>query len=120
LGGISRNGNDKLKKITLNEIHKSLKPGGMLLFSENLESSFIHKFLRRRFVKWGTEWNYVKYHEIEEIFSSYSKLEYITVGFWGTFGRTEQQRKYLGRIDNVFEKVIPKSKRYIVIGIAEK
>ncbi len=120
LGGISRNGNNKLKKITLDEIHKSLKPKGKLLFSENLEASFIHKFFRKRFVTWGAEWNYLKYSEIEELFSSYSKLEYITVGFWGTFGRTEKQRKFLGRIDNVFEKIVPKSKRYIVVGIAEK
>jgi len=120
LGGISRNGNNKLKKITLDEIHKSLKPKGKLLFSENLEASFIHKFFRKRFVKWGTEWNYLKYYEIDELFSSYSKLEYITVGFWGTFGRTEKQRKFLGRIDNVFDKIVPKSKRYIVAGIAEK
>jgi len=120
LGGISRNGNNKLKKITLDEIHKSLKPKGKLLFTENLEASCIHKFFRKRFVKWGTEWNYLNYYEIEEIFSSYSKLEYITVGFWGTFGRTEKQRKFLGRIDIIFEKFVPKSKRYIIIGIAEK
>ena len=61
LGGISRNGNNKLKKITLDEIHKSLKPKGKLLFSENLEASLIHKFFRKRFGKWGTEWNFLKY-----------------------------------------------------------
>ncbi|UCH64581.1 MAG: methyltransferase domain-containing protein [Ignavibacterium sp.] len=120
LGGISRDGNNWLKKITVNEIHKSLKLSGKLLFAENLEASFIHKFFRKRFVKWGVEWNYLKYNEIEEIFSSYSKLEYITVGFWGTFGRSETQRKFLGKIDSLFEKIIPESKRYIVIGIAEK
>ena len=120
LGGISRDGNNTLKKITIDEIHKSLKPSGKLLFAENLEASFIHKFFRRRFVKWGAEWNYLKCNEIKELFSSYRKLEYITVGFWGTFGRTETQRNILGRIDRVFEKMIPKSKRYIAIGIAEK
>ena len=120
LGGISRNEKNELTKTTLNEIYKSLKPHGKLLFAENLDSSFIHKFFRKRFVNWGAEWNYLKYNEIEKKFSSYSKLEYITVGFWGTFGRTETQRNLLGKIDNLFEKIIPESKRYIVIGIAEK
>jgi SAM-dependent methyltransferase len=120
LGGISRNGKDKLKAKTIFEIHKSMKPGGKLLFAENLESSFLHKFLRKQFVKWGDEWNYLKYADIDNLFSSFTSVKFITVGFFGAFGRTERQRQFLGRADNIFEKVVPQSSRYIVIGVAEK
>ena len=120
LGGISRNGNDKLKKKTIDEIHKCLKPNGKLLFAENLEASFLHKFMRKSCVKWGSEWNYLKYEEIGQVFDTFKSVNYKTVGFFGTFGRTEKQRQFLGKIDNVFERFVPKSKRYIVIGIAEK
>ena len=44
LGSICRNGNDKLKKEVIDGIYTSLKPGGKLLFAENLNSSFLHQF----------------------------------------------------------------------------
>jgi len=120
LGGISRNGKDEIKQKTINEIHKALKPGGVLLFAENIESSFLHRFLRKQFVTWGKDWNYLKVNEIEVIFSSFKSVKYITVGFWGAFGRNEKQRNILGKFDRLFEKFVPKGKRYILIGIAEK
>lgn len=120
LGGISRNDNNVLKQKTVNEIYKALKVNGTLLFAENIEASFFHRILRKKFVKWGNEWNYLKINEIENIFSSFKSVKYITVGFWGAFGRNEKQRNILGRFDRLFENIVPKGKRYILIGIAEK
>ncbi len=120
LGGISRNANNSLKQKTVNEIYKALKANGVLLFAENIEASFFHRILRKKFVKWGNEWNYLKINEIENIFSSFKSVKYITVGFWGAFGRNEKQRNILGRLDRLFENIVPKGKRYILIGIAEK
>lgn len=120
LGGISGNGNDHLKKETLDQIHKCLKPNGKLLFAENLEASFLHKRFRKVFVKWGSRWNYLKYDEIENVFGSFESVKYKTVGFLGTFGRSEKQRHFLSKMDNLVERIIPKRKRYIVIGVAEK
>lgn len=120
LGGISRNNNNLLKKKAIDEIYKALKANGVLLFAENIEASLLHKVLRKKFVKWGNEWNYLKVNEIENVFSSFKSVKYITVGFWGAFGRNEKQRNILGRFDRFFEKVVPKEKRYILIGIAYK
>lgn len=120
LGGISRDGNIRLKKKTIDEIHKSLKPNGQLLFAENLAASFLHKFFRKNFVSWGKSWNYLKFEEIEEIFCSFEKLQFITVGFLGAFGRTPWQKRILSHVDSVLEPMIPPSKKYIVIGIATK
>jgi SAM-dependent methyltransferase len=120
LGGISRNGNKTLKQQTIDEMYKVLKSNGVLLFAENIEGSFLHKFLRKNFIKWGAEWNYLTVNEIETLFSAFKKINYITVGFWGVFGRNNKQRDFLGKFDRIFEKLVPKSKRYILIGIAEK
>jgi SAM-dependent methyltransferase len=120
LGGISRDNNDTLKNQVLQQVHKSLKPGGMLLFAENTEASLLHKTMRKRFIKWGNEWNYVKIKEVPDLFSSFQQMEYITTGFWGTFGRNEAQRRFLGKIDRVFDYLIPARNRYILIGYARK
>lgn len=120
LGGASRGGKDENKKIVLEQIHKALKPGGKLLFAENLEASAMHRFLRKRFIKWGQDWNYLKYREVEELFTDFKDVKFITVGFFGAFGRNESQRKFLGHIDSLLSFLIPKGCKYILIGIAIK
>jgi SAM-dependent methyltransferase len=120
LGGIGRNDTINLKQQAINEMYQALKPDGVLFFSENIEGSMIHRVLRKRFSEWGNYWNYLKYEDVNPLLSAFKQVDYITVGFFGTFGRNEKQRSILGKIDSVFEKIIPKSKRYIVIGIAKK
>lgn len=120
LGGISRNNNQSLKKKTIDEIYKALNEHGILLFAENLQASMMHKFLRKHFIKWGHEWNYLKIEEIKELFSSFKHVNYITIGFFAAFGRNEKQRNFLGRIDQLLNPIIPQKMKYIVIGIAEK
>nr|WP_121272989.1 class I SAM-dependent methyltransferase [Pedobacter schmidteae] len=118
LGGISQNCHDEYKLKTLDEIYKALKPGGKLFFAENLEASLIHKMLRKKF---GTpHWNYIRMNEIRTIFQSYKKITFTTVGFFGCMGRNEMQRNFLGRIDNIVEKILPRKLHYILIGVAEK
>jgi SAM-dependent methyltransferase len=120
LGGVSGNGRDELKKKMIDEIYKSIKPGGKLLFAENLESSFFHQFIRKKFTNWGDRWNYLNYAEMDHVFSSFDKISYGTWGFLATFGRSEGQRRFLGKIDALIQPFIPKKKRYIVFGVAEK
>ena len=117
LGGISSD-NQQNKAKTLNEIHKALKPGGKLLFAENLEATLLHKILRKNF---GTKgWNYLKMDEIKDVFSSYNKIKYTTAGFFGFMGRNEWQRNLLGKIDSILSWIIPNKSKYILIGVAEK
>lgn len=120
IGSVCGQGKDELKLVMITQIYEALKPGGKLLFADNLEASKLHQFFRRKFTSWGSNWNYVKYNEIESLFSSFSKLNFITVGFFGTFGRTEKQRHFLGKVDGIFEKLIPNKMKYILIGVAEK
>lgn len=118
LGGISQGNRNENKARVLSQIYKALKPGGMLLFTENLVATPLHKFLRS---KYGTpDWNYLKINEVGGLFSAFKSMEYITTGFFGCFGRNEQQKNILGRIDGLLEQFIPKEKKYILSGIAIK
>ena len=121
LGGIGRNDKKELQMVTMRQIYHSLKPGGELFFAENLKASPIHRFFRKKFVRWGSEWRYVTIEEMKEFSSMFSDFKYKTVGFLGAFGRTEWQRKILGILDRlIFNFIVPESWRYIIIGIAKK
>lgn len=120
LGGISRNGNDALKKKVIEEIYKAMKPGAMFLFAENLQGSFVHRFFRKTFVNWGRDWNYLSMAELPDLLSEFSEFHYIRIGFFGLLGRSENQRRWLGKLDAVLAPMIPKSCRYIVMVAAVK
>ncbi len=120
LGGVSAGGRDELKKKAIDQIYNSLKPNGKLLFAENLDASFIHRYIRKRFVPWGREWNYLKYDEIDSLFKSFESVNYTTLGFLGLFARKEKHRNILASVDTMIRPFIPKKNRYIVFGIAEK
>jgi SAM-dependent methyltransferase len=117
IGGISF-ADHRNKQLVINQIYKALKPNGRLLFAENLESTILHKFFRKRYGTRG--WNYLNINEVEEIFSPFKSVTYTTTGFLGCFGRTEWQRGFLGKIDKALEYIIPFRSRYIIIGQAVK
>ncbi len=121
IGGIGRNDNFEIQKKVFKEIHKALKPGGKLLFAENLIASPLHQLFRKRFVNWGSSWRYVSVNEIKELLSDFSSCEIKTTGVLGTFGRNEGQRNFLSSIDElILNRVCPDNWKYISYGIAEK
>jgi SAM-dependent methyltransferase len=121
IGGIGRNEQKELQQKTFDSIYKSLKPGGHLLFAENLEGSFIHSFLRKKFVRWGSEWRYVNTSELHEFLKDFSTYEVMSTGFASAFGRSEAQRNLLSYADSLlFNHVVPKSWNYVAFGVAQK
>lgn len=121
LGGIRGYFGDDAHVQVVSNIFRSLKPGGQLLFAENLEASGLHRLMRNKFVNWGKTWKYLELDDIPLLFSSFTKLDFMSCGFVGTFGRTERQRRILGSFDRrVFNNVVPKHWHYIAIGVATK
>ena len=121
IGGIGRGDNFDIQKKVFREIHKALKPGGKLLFAENLVASPLHEKLRKRYTNWGSTWRYLTVDEMKECLSVFSDYEMKTTGFLGTLGRNEGQRKFFALGDQLFwNHVTPKSWKYIAYGVAQK
>lgn len=109
-------GSHESQVTALKEIHRILKPEGVLLFAENTKSSKLHGFARKRFTNWGHRWYYPSLSEFNQLNSPFKSFEYKTFGFLASFGRSEKQRSMLGNFDNIILKAVPKSWRYIVVG----
>lgn len=121
IGGIGSNDNYENQKKVFDEIYKALKPGGKLLFAENLIGSRIHQKVRKRFVNWGNSWRYPSIDEMNELMKDFSSIEMKTNGVLATFGRNEKQRNFLSSIDNsILNRICPSSWKYISYGIAVK
>lgn len=121
LGGIGRNNNKQLQQKVINEIYKALKPDGVFLFAENLSSTRLHQFLKRRFVSWGEYWRYISLTEMKEFLIDFSSYQLKTTGFIAPFGRSEWQRNFLAILDQiVFNQIVKESSRCVVYGIAKK
>lgn len=105
----------------VSEMHKALKKGGELFFAENLIASPLHMFFRRKMIQWGTTWRYVTIEEMNEFLAPFAEKHLRTIGFAGTFGRSEAQRNLLALGDRlIFERIVPEKWKYIIAGVARK
>jgi SAM-dependent methyltransferase len=121
IGGIGRNDHPELQQQTFDSIYRSLKPGGVLLFAENLAGSPLHSFMRKKFVRWGNEWRYVQLNELHHYLRNFKKHEIKTTGFAAAFGRTESQRNFLSYFDSaILNYTVPSDWHYVAFGVAVK
>jgi SAM-dependent methyltransferase len=120
LGDIGRGGRDELQELAMQEIYKSLRPGGELWFAENLTGSPLHQ-LSRKFIKRGLLWRYVSIEEVRQLLSPFCGHSYRTTGFLAIFGRNGLLRDVLGTFDRLlFNHIVPARWRYVAIGVAKK
>lgn len=120
LGGIGGAGGVEAQAQAIRSMHRALKPGGRLLFAENLVASPLHSYLRKRFNAWDERWRYVTREEMDAFLSPFSEVEECSFGFAGAFGRTEAQRSVLARADLGMDRLVPSTWRYILAGVATK
>ncbi len=121
LGRIGYHNNKAGQQRAVEEIRKALKPGGTLLFAENLVGTRIHRWARERYTSWGQSWRYVTSCEMKEFLKDYSFSEKHTTGVTALFGRTEGQRSLLSWTDDVLlNRLVPETWKYMVYGIARK
>jgi ubiquinone/menaquinone biosynthesis C-methylase UbiE len=117
LGALSSKENQQQ---AIDEIHRVLVPGGTLIFAENLIGTGFHNWIRKKFVKWSTYWRYLHPKKDLDLFHKFDSAQHTTQGFFALFGRSESQRSFLAGIDAALQWMIPKSKRYIMFGVAKK
>ncbi|MCL1789754.1 MAG: class I SAM-dependent methyltransferase [Peptococcaceae bacterium] len=81
MGSVGANNNfDNIEK-AFDEIYRVLKPGGVLLFCENLQGAFLHMFLRKRFIRWSRTWNYLTLDYMNQSMGRFSEHSLHTYGF---------------------------------------
>lgn len=121
LGGIGGVGGFVAQAQAIESMRSVLRPGGHLLFAENLVASPLHASLRRRFVRWSDHWRYISEDETRTFLVDFAQVQLAAFGCAGAFGRTEGQRSALARIDRMgLERVVPSSWNYIIAGVATK
>jgi len=120
LGAIGRNDQIAQQQQAIQEIHRVLKPGGILFFAENLRGSLLHQFARKNFVPWGNTWRYISRSEMEGFLSDFSKKKIHTTGFFAAFVPPPEWLKSLVALFDGVLFFIPKRWRYVVYGIAVK
>src|SRR5690349_23601753 len=102
------------------EIHRVLKPGGVLFFAENLAGNWLHRFMRRNFVPWGKKWHYPTVQELESYLSAFKKKRIHTTGFLAAFlSKPPWLNNLFARMDPFF-RFIPARWHYVGYGLAEK
>lgn len=113
-------GSKEKQAVALEEMHRVLKPGGVLLFAENLRGSALHRWLRKRFVPWEHYWRYLDQEEDKDLFRAFAQLDEDSTGLLANLGRSEAQRDLLARVDAVAQPLVPKGQRTIWYGAALK
>jgi len=122
LGGIPHGGRE-LQREALVQLHRALKPGGRLIFAENLRGTPLHRLARavayrRRGVP---KWQYLTLRDLREFLRDFREVELRTTGVLALFGRSEDRRRALARADARFwNRAVPASWHYVVYGTAVK
>ena len=116
MGGLSTYPNQKRM---VEEIYRVLRPSGELWFAENLVSTLVHQTGRKWFLP-RKYWRYVTISEINELCRSFRTVYLKPYGFLAAFGRTNSQRRILGKIDRIINRCIPSGWKYIAFVVAQK
>lgn len=121
LGGIGANGRADLQARAIGRLHAALKPGGNLLFAENLTATRVHAAWRRRFGAGKDGWRYLTVREMTQLLRPFGAVHYRTAGFLGAWGSSERQRRMSGALDGLLCRwLVPASWQYVLMGVAIK
>ena len=104
----------------IREMHRVLRPGGVLLFAENLTGTPLHRWLRKHFVAWENYWRYPDQQRDADLFAPFATVHLASTGLLANLGRTEGQRELLARADALLAPAAPLRWHTIWYGVAVK
>lgn len=104
------------------EIHAALKPGGVLLFAENLRGGVVHRAARSLAYRMrGTSWRYPTLSELRGLLDRFDDLDLRTNGVAAVLGPTERMRGALAAVDAAgLVRVTPARWHYMAYGVARR
>lgn len=108
------------QQASFSEFHRVLKNGGEVIFAENLEGAALHRFFRKKFIRWASYWRYFQYKGDQDFYQQFAQKEFTAVGFLSGFGRSERQRSFLAAVDSILAPITPKSWKTVLIGVLKK
>ena len=119
IGGV---GSKQAQDRAMKSILRALKPGGRLLFAENLRATVVHRVARAiAYRVRGSSWRYPTIRELQPHLDAYESHELRTTGVVAMFGLKEPTREALAVADDrVFNRIVPRSWHYVGYGTAIK
>jgi SAM-dependent methyltransferase len=117
LGGISGALGAGAMRTSIREMARVLRPGGHLLFAENLSGSAVHR-QARKVRAWHNAWHYPTYRTLEESFSEVGRLSMHATGCAAVLvpERLARTKQTVALIDNGLQKLIPNRWCYVGYG----
>jgi hypothetical protein len=121
LGGIGTGGFFERQRQAVHRLHRALKPGGNLLFAENLIGTRAHTAFRSRFGAGKDYWRYPTIPEMDLLLEPFTAVSYTTAGFLGAWGANDAQRRLTGAVDAFLcRHLVPSQWQYVIVGVAIK
>lgn len=118
LGGV---GDDADQERTVEGILRALRPGGRLLFAENVRGTFVHRIARAEMNRRrGANWRFNSLRRFRELLGGFSSVELRTTGVTAMLGTTEPRRAALAGADRILGPITPPPWRYMAYGVATK
>ena len=126
IGGLKGKRNDPAtrtlenQKRAIEEIRRVLKLKGTFLGAENTRGSYVHQLARRALKGSKIGWRHLTLAEVKWLFGSYSNLQMIPYGFFGSYYPSKLVNRVFAQFDSFLSRYFPDRWLYLTFIAARK